>query len=41
MATEKSARMRVKATREGLVGHTTALGWTINTEFPFVALPSR
>ena len=30
----------VKATREGLVGHTTSTGWTINTEFPFVALPS-
>lgn len=33
--------MRVKATREGLVGQTTAVGWVINTEFPFVALPSK
>lgn len=32
---------RVKATREGLVGQTTATGWVIDTETPFVALPSR
>lgn len=31
----------VKATREGLVGRTTAIGWKIDTEFPFVALPSH
>lgn len=33
--------MRVKATREGLVGGTTASGWKIDTVMPFVALPSR
>ncbi len=33
--------MRVKATREGLVGGRTATGWTINTVVPYVALPSR
>jgi hypothetical protein len=32
--------IRVKATREGLVGRLTAIGWAINTEYPFVALPS-
>lgn len=31
----------VKATREGLVGQTTATGWVIDKEFPFVALPSH
>lgn len=31
----------VKATREGLVGHHTATGWTIDTERFFVALPSH
>lgn len=31
----------VKATREGLVGQTTATGWKIDTVFPFVALPSH
>jgi len=30
----------VKATREGLVGDFTSTGWRIDTEFPFVALPS-
>ena len=33
--------MIVKSTREGLVGSTTALGWVINREYPFVALPSH
>jgi hypothetical protein len=33
--------MLVKATREGLVGQITALGWTIDAEYPFVALPSH
>lgn len=33
--------MRVKATREGLVGGTTASGWVVDAVFPFVALPSR
>lgn len=32
--------MRVKATREGLVGNRTATGWVIDTTTPFVALPS-
>lgn len=32
--------MRVKATREGLVGKKTAIGWKINSHVPFVALPS-
>ena len=32
--------IQVKATREGLVGGTTASGWVINTEYPYVALPS-
>lgn len=32
--------MTVKATREGLVGHTTASGYVIDTHVPFVALPS-
>lgn len=32
--------MRVKATREGLVGQTTASGYVIDTIVPFVALPS-
>ncbi len=31
----------VKATREGLVGKKTALGWRINDIIPFVALPSE
>lgn len=30
----------VKATREGLVGHTTASGYVIDRVVPFVALPS-
>lgn len=30
----------VLATREGLVGHKTSTGWTIDTVTPFVALPS-
>ena len=30
----------VKSTREGLVNQTTASGWVIDTEIPFVALPS-
>ena len=33
--------MTVKATREGLVGQSTSLGWKINTIVPFVALPSH
>lgn len=33
--------MLVKATREGLVGQTTAIGWKIDTVYPFVALPSH
>jgi hypothetical protein len=33
--------MRVKATREGLIGHTTASGYVIDKVVPFVALPSR
>lgn len=33
--------MRVKATREGLVGQRTASGYVIDTVVPFVALPSR
>ncbi len=33
--------IRVKSTREGLVGQTTATGWVIDTVTPFVALPSR
>ena len=32
--------MIVKATREGLVGKKTAVGWKINNNVPFVALPS-
>ena len=32
--------MRVKATREGLVGQKTASGYVIDTVVPFVALPS-
>lgn len=31
----------VKATREGLIGQTTATGWKIDIEYPFVALPSH
>jgi len=31
---------RVKATREGLVGHATASGYVIDPIVPFVALPS-
>jgi hypothetical protein len=30
----------VRATREGLVGSTTASGWKIDSHIPFVALPS-
>ena len=33
--------IRVKATREGLIGKQTATGWTIDTVFPYVALPSH
>ena len=33
--------MLVKATREGLVGQITAIGWRIDTVYPFVALPSH
>lgn len=32
--------MRVKATREGLIGHKTASGFVIDSVVPFVALPS-
>jgi len=32
--------VRVKATREGLTGTRTATGWRINSDVPFVALPS-
>lgn len=32
--------MTVKATREGLIGQTTASGYVIETHVPFVALPS-
>jgi hypothetical protein len=33
--------MRVKATREGLIGGPTASGYRIDTVVPFVALPDR
>lgn len=33
--------IRVKATREGLEGKTTASGYVIDPHVPFVALPSR
>ena len=33
--------MRVKATREGLIGHRTASGYVIDAVVPFVALPAR
>lgn len=33
--------MRVKATREGLIGGETATGWRVNVHVPFVALPSK
>lgn len=33
--------MRVKATREGLVGQATASAWKIDRQLPFVALPSH
>lgn len=33
--------MQVFATREGLIGHTTASGYVIEQHVPFVALPSR
>ncbi len=33
--------MKVKATREGLIGGITASGWVIDAERSFVALPSR
>lgn len=33
--------MRVKATREGLVGHKTSSGYVIDKVVPFVALPSK
>ena len=32
--------MRVKATREGLIGHKTSTGYVIDTSVSFVALPS-
>ena len=32
--------IRVRATREGLVGQKTSIGWPIDTLVPFVALPS-
>ena len=32
--------MRVKATREGLVGHTTKSGYIVDEIVPFVALPA-
>jgi hypothetical protein len=32
--------IKVKSTREGLVGQKTATGWIIDKEYPFVALPS-
>ena len=32
--------IRVKATREGLVGQKTSIGWVIDTLVSFVALPS-
>lgn len=32
--------IRVKATREGLIGAKTASGWAINRTVPYVALPS-
>lgn len=32
--------MRVKATREGLIGHITSSGYVIDEHVPFVALPS-
>lgn len=32
--------MKVKATREGLIGGKTSTGWKINNSVPFVALPS-
>lgn len=32
--------IKVFATREGLVGKKTALGWAIDSHVPFVALPS-
>lgn len=31
----------VKATREGLIGHITSSGYIIDSETPYVALPSR
>lgn len=33
--------MLVKATREGLIGGTTASGYVVDRDVPFVALPSR
>lgn len=33
--------IRVKATREGLLGQLTASGYVIDTHVPFVALPAR
>lgn len=33
--------MRVKATREGLAGQKTASGYRVESEVPFVALPSN
>lgn len=33
--------IKVKATREGLIGHTTASGFVIDATTPFVALPSN
>lgn len=33
--------IRVKATREGRIGHPTASGYVVDARVPFVALPSR
>jgi hypothetical protein len=33
--------IQVKATREGIIGGTTASGWVIDTKIPFVALPAE
>jgi len=33
--------IRVKATREGLLGHPTATGYVVDSIVPFVALPSH
>lgn len=34
-------KMKVKATREGLIGGKTSTGWIVNKVVPFVALPSK